>query len=105
MRNSWLPVGMLVQEASEARNKNYKQYIRDLTRKHSRLITLTDLFYRVMDSSNPKISTASFNSWRQKNKHLLLPEEVQKLLLPISSEAAVTSDVEDVEGMEGDEAE
>ena len=55
-----------------------------------------------MDTSDPNISTASLNSRCQKIKHFLLSDEVQKLFLPISSEAAVTSDVEE---MKVDEAE
>lgn len=62
MKNSLLPIGMLGEEASEARNKNYKQYRRDHSRKNNRTANLTDIFNRIMDTSDPIISSLSLDS-------------------------------------------
>ena len=77
---SVLPVGMLAEEASEARNKSYKNFRKNHSRKSSREATLTDLFYRSMDSTDPKISTVSLMTRLNKNKKLPLPHEVIQLL-------------------------
>lgn len=55
-------VGMLGEEALEARNKDYKRYRKDHSRKHSRKTNLEDVFYRVMDTSDPTVSTISLRS-------------------------------------------
>ena len=57
LRTSILPVGMFGEEASEARNKDYKNFRLFHSRKTSRKDTLRDLFYRVMDTSDPIISS------------------------------------------------
>ena len=77
---SVLPVGMLAEEASEARNKSYKNFRKNHSRKSSREATLTDLFYRSMDSTDPKISIVSLMTRLNKNKKLPLPHEVIQLL-------------------------
>lgn len=60
---SLLPVGMLGEEASEARNKDYKRYRKDHSRKHSRKTNLEDIFYRVMDTSDPIVSSISLEKY------------------------------------------
>jgi len=59
IQKSVLPVGMLGEEASEACNKDYKNFRSRHSRKHNRKVTLKDLFYRVMDSSDPIVSSLS----------------------------------------------
>ena len=76
---SLLPVGMLGEEASEARNKNYKNYRQFFSRKHNRTVNLEDVFYRVMDTSDPKISSMSLSSRLQHKQLLPIPEEVSCL--------------------------
>jgi len=72
---------MLREEASEARNKDYKNFRSRHSRKHNRKITLEDLFYRVMDSSDPIVSSLSLQLRLQQHKiHVMLPEEARKLL-------------------------
>jgi len=81
IQKSVLPVGMLGEEASEARNKDYKNFRSRHSRKHNRKVTLEDLFYRVMDSSDPIVSSLSLQSrLQQHKKHVMLPEEARKLL-------------------------
>lgn len=94
MRNSLLPIGMLGEEASEARNKNYKQYRRDHSRKHDRTANLTDVFNRIMDTSDPIISSLSLDSRKQKKKQLPLPGEVLNLLANPTENLPCTSNTE-----------
>lgn len=91
LRTSILPVGMLGEEASEARNKDYKNFRLFYSRKTSRKDTLTDLFYRVMDTSDPIISSVSLTSRINKKKVLALPREVLDLLTIPEKEAASSS--------------
>lgn len=80
IRTSVLPVGMLAEEASESRNKNYKFFRESHSRKFSREATLEDVFLRSMDTSDPYISTLSHRTRLNKKKKLPLPVEVTALL-------------------------
>lgn len=59
--SSLVPVGCLGENGSEARNKHYKNNRKSHARKNSRLNNMADVFYRVMDSSDPYISSLSLN--------------------------------------------
>ena len=48
-----LPIGMLSEEAEEARNKDYRKYRLMFSRKCDRVSTNTDVFHRLMASSDP----------------------------------------------------
>lgn len=78
---SILPVGILGEEASEARNKNYKRYRECHSNKHSDLANMEDIFYRVMDTSDPIVSNISLNNRFKKQKRLLLSQNVIWLFL------------------------
>jgi len=52
-----VPLGGLGENASEARNKIYKIDRLSRARKNSRINTMTDLFHRAIDSSNPLLSS------------------------------------------------
>lgn len=81
VRHSVLPVGMLAEEASEARNKYYKNGRLQHSRKISRSATLADVFYRAMDSSDPLVSSIHLESrFHNNHKCLKLPLEVIHLL-------------------------
>lgn len=80
IENSILPVGMLAEEASEARNKHYKNYREFHSRGHSRKATMEDMYLRAMDTSDPKISTESLRARINKNKKLPLPSAVLNVL-------------------------
>lgn len=105
MKNSILPIGMVGEEASKARNKNYKQYRRDHSRKNNRTANLTDIFNRIMDTSDPIVSSLSLDSRLKKKRQLPLPEDVRNLLanptenLPSNSESADDEDEYDVTGL------
>ncbi|KMQ89308.1 dna-mediated transposase [Lasius niger] len=78
-----LPVGMLGEEASEARNKDYKKYRQGHSRKHSRKANLEDIFYRAMDTSDPIISTVGLQKRIQNRRRLsFLPEVTELFAIP-----------------------
>lgn len=66
--SSLVPLGCLGENASEARNKVYKKDRLSHSRKNSRLNTMTDLFYRAIDSSDPLLSSVSLKERERKNK-------------------------------------
>lgn len=83
MKNSLLPIGMLGEEASEARNKNYKQYRRDHSRKNNRTANLTDIFNRIMDTSDPIISSLSLDSRLKKKDNYRFLKKFEIFLLTL----------------------
>lgn len=77
---SILPLGMLGEEASEARNKHFKNYRMHHSRKINREATLSDVFYRLMDTSDIKISSLNLESRRKYKKMSPIPIKVRHLL-------------------------
>lgn len=71
---------MLGEEASGGRKKDYKRFRLDYSRKCSRLATIEDVFNRIMDTSDPIISTLNLNSRIQKKQYKVIPKEVIQLL-------------------------
>lgn len=72
-----LPIGMLSEEAEEARNKDYRNYRLMFSRKCNRTATNTDVFHRLLASSDPYISSIR----RQPNKNLLELDDVVKEMI------------------------
>lgn len=92
---SILPVGTLGEEASEARNKDYKNFRLDHARKHSRQANLEDVFLRAMDTSDVVISSIHLNKRVKKQNHLPFPPNVVELFeIPqkVSNITASTND-------------
>ncbi|XP_055839998.1 uncharacterized protein LOC129907699 [Episyrphus balteatus] len=56
INNALLPIGMLSEEAQEARNKDFKTYREYFSRKTSRKDNITDIFNRLFISSDPFMS-------------------------------------------------
>lgn len=56
VNHALLPIGMLSEEAQEARNKDFKSYRENFARKTSRTDNLTDIVNRLFISSDPIIS-------------------------------------------------
>lgn len=52
-----VPIGQLSEEAQEARNKDIRNFREDHTRKVSRVKTNIDLFHRMLESSDPLITS------------------------------------------------
>ncbi|XP_071579803.1 uncharacterized protein [Temnothorax nylanderi] len=92
IRHSGLPVGMFGEEASESRNKDYRHFRLSHSRHFSRKTNLEDLFYRVMDTSDPIVSSMSMTSRMSKRKRLPLSTEVTQLLLIDADEEEQDSD-------------
>lgn len=72
-----LPIGMLSEEAEEARNKDYRNYRLMFSRKCSRTATNTDVFHRLLESSDPYISSLR----RPPHKNILELDDVVKEMI------------------------
>lgn len=84
IRSLSIPIGLLSEEAQEARNKEFKKSREDHTRKCSRIDSNMDLLHILLISSDPYIS--SLRRVQTKNKKTLFPETLQLLILPNESE-------------------
>lgn len=73
-----IPIGQLSEEALEARNKDIKRFRTDHTRKTSRTATNTDLLHRLLETSDPLISSKRENPKQIKEP---LTEDTLKLLI------------------------
>lgn len=83
IRNTILPIGIMREEASEARNKDYRKFRADRSRKHSRIVNMEDVFHRLMDTSDPLISSINLDTRIRnvaKMYKIPLPQEVRNLL-------------------------
>lgn len=95
---SVVPVGVLAENASEARNKFYKRDRTGHARKDSRVHNILDMYHRAMDSSDPYISSLCLAERTNSSKKLNFPREVidlfkmpelpPELLLPSTSQEA-----------------
>jgi hypothetical protein len=65
-----LPIGQLSEDAQEARNKDIKRYREDFSRKCSREKPMEDVFYRLMVTSDPYISSIRKLPQKKKLKSL-----------------------------------
>jgi len=77
-----LPVGLMGEEGSEAKNKYYRSFRLQHARRSSRKNNLTDVFLRAMDTSDPFLSsTRTCRTIAKRRKplndilHLLQPAE------------------------------
>jgi hypothetical protein len=61
-----LPLGMFGEEGSESRNKIYRHDREHHSRQSSRLKSLTDVFNRAMDSSDPIIANCFTSNFKEK---------------------------------------
>lgn len=80
VRHSVLPLEMFAEEASEAKNKYYKNDRLHHSRKTSRSATISDMFYRSMDSTDPLISSQNLESQFNSSKYEKLPQAVLNLM-------------------------
>lgn len=76
-----LPIGLLTEEAQEARNKDIKRYREQYSRKCSREMTIRDVFNRLLVTSDPFISSMRKLPIK---KIKVLPCEVTEMLLPFN---------------------
>ena len=80
IRYSLLPVEMVTQEASEAKNKYFKNDRLRHSRQVSRCLTLADIFYRTIDSTDPLISSTNSDKTFHNQKHLKVSPELVYLI-------------------------
>ncbi|KAL4143561.1 hypothetical protein QTP88_005879 [Uroleucon formosanum] len=64
------PIGILSEEAQEARNKDYIRFRRQNTRKTSRIDTNTDILHMFLITSDPIITSKSTQNIKEKNNKL-----------------------------------
>lgn len=80
VKEAVLPVGMMSEEAQEARNKDYKNFREHHSRKFSRTETMTDLMHMLLISSDPVVS--SLRVKRQKRSKSISPDVLRLLQDP-----------------------
>lgn len=73
-----LPIGMLTEEAQEARNKEYRQYRLGHSRKCSRSATNEDVMHMLLVTSDPYINKFRV---KPKSKFLDIRDEVKFFIL------------------------
>ncbi|KAJ4441259.1 hypothetical protein ANN_11113 [Periplaneta americana] len=74
-----LPIGQMSEEAQEARNKRFKEYRESHSRKISREATNVDVMHRLLETSDPVISSLR-KQLQMKPRRKNLPREVTDLL-------------------------
>ena len=87
MENAILPIGLMTEEAAEARNKHIRLYRQDYARKFSREQCNLDVMNRLLLSSDPLIS-----SIRPKPKKRSTPHSEEAKQMLISAEAPTAED-------------
>ena len=78
-----VPIGQLSEEAQESRNKDFKRYRENNTRKSSRIKTIEDLLHCLLISSDPYIASLRKES-KKTARPLLL--EAEQLLIDVDKE-------------------
>ncbi|KAF2891735.1 hypothetical protein ILUMI_14438 [Ignelater luminosus] len=87
-----LPIGMMSEEAAEARNKHFRLYRQDFARKFSRGSCNLDVINRLLLSSDPVIT--GMRPTPKKTTKPFLKETVEMLLPADTVTEAVSSDDE-----------
>lgn len=80
VRESLLPLGMLSEQAGESRNRLYALYRDQHAQKTSRIATLTDVFNRCLDSSDPLLSRFGLDERLKMREKNSFPELTMDLL-------------------------
>jgi len=75
-----LPIGVTTEEASEANNKNVRRFRLHHARRNSWHNSISDLFNRMMDWSDPKIQATSASRRAKLHQKRRLPPQVLALL-------------------------
>lgn len=112
IHSSALPIGLLSEQAGEARNKFWRYDREHHSRKSHRQKTMLDLFHRALESSDPFISNVRLQHRLKRLKSLPLPSMVLNLLKPyqVNEEDDYVPIVEDpishiIEGYDSDNTE
>lgn len=78
VEHALLPIGLLSEEAAEARNKHFREYRQNFARKFSRIDCNTDVIHRLLLTSDPLISAD--RKIVKKNKKPFMPETLELLI-------------------------
>lgn len=99
-----LPIGLLSEEAAEARNKHFRLYRLNFARKFSRIECNTDVINRLLLSSDPMLTSMRPTP---KKKTLPFSKEAIAMMIPAlpESENDSDSDTEEVPGGDEDDEE
>lgn len=100
IRNCWVPIGQLSEEAHEALNKNYRRFREHNTQKISRIATNKDLLRMLLISSDPLIT--SYRKKKQKSTSTF-SKEVLSLLKCLDIKASPLTNIS-VDHLSDDEA-
>lgn len=96
-----LPIGMFSEEALESRNKDFRKYRESYSRKFSRSKTMSDVFCRLLLSSDPYISSLSQCIGTRSNKEPLTKDVLSLLQEPnLAASEHHDSDTSDSDGSE-----
>jgi len=95
IENSTLPLGVLNEEGTEARNKHHRSFRAKHTRKISKNAAMFDLMRYEMIVSDPKIIALSKTSNRK--VHKVLPDTVKALLIDTGVPMEVDQNSEDLD--------
>uniref|UniRef100_A0A1Y1LT63 Uncharacterized protein n=1 Tax=Photinus pyralis TaxID=7054 RepID=A0A1Y1LT63_PHOPY len=88
-----LPIGILSEEAGEARNKDFRRVREFQTRKFNRVKTNEDLLHNFLISSDPYLSHIR-PKYSYAKKLNLIPEAIELLLLPEEATEAIETDLQ-----------
>lgn len=102
IEKSLLPIGMMSEEAAEARNKHFRSYRQDFARKLSRESCNLDVINRILLSSDPLIT--GMRPTPKKTTKPFLKETVEMLLPAEVTDQSDSSDDESLPG-EAEESE
>lgn len=86
IKHALLPIGQLSEEASEARNKHFRQYRENYSRKFSRTDCLEDITNRLLLTSDPYISSIRSAGYRAQIKKTV-SEDAIMFLMPSAASA------------------
>lgn len=78
IEHALVPIGLLSEEAAEARNKHIRLFRQDFGRKFSRKECMTDVLNRLLLTSDPLF--AARRKLQKKNKKKLMPETLDMLI-------------------------
>lgn len=78
--NFSIPIGQLSEEASEARNKEFRKYREVYSRKMNRIATNEDVLHHLLVTSDPIISNLRSRHSSKKKRDELFPETLELLI-------------------------
>lgn len=90
-----LPIGQLSEEAAEARNKHFREYRTDYSRKTSRIECNRDILNRLLLTSDPLLSSRICSKQKQRKREPFTEEAVNILLAGRENSPQAETDEED----------